>query len=606
VTAVAGSLPVLWVVGAVPWRLPTLLIEQMFRSFATCAMHGGSLTPLRMYCPQAGVPLGMYQTDGGVTYPLSGTLFRAGVEPVVAWQLSVAVLVLGGTAVLAWLLLRLTGSMIWTTCVVVLHGLSGTASARSWDWYWRVTGAALLPLVFAALYLLFTRAPARRLRPLAAPIAAATGAVLLVSIEWQYAGLFAAASVAGGLLVLVALRGWRWHQRAALVASTAAGLSVVFAVLRLRLRIAGIAGQMGNALDKATGGSVDLVSFLVPDGPMSLLGRVLDGLGLGDHLARSLVEPKQLWVTPYVGVLVLAFFVALLVRHRFRVPPDPSRPGGFLILLAVVAGASAVLAMGPVIRVAGLAAPSLAIDSPVALLYAGTPVQWIRFPRTWGYLLHLSVLLLYATLAAAFLRRGVRRWSPLVLVLAALLALELVAPQVLDAFDDPRPSIALAPEWNRLDSDDPSAVRFAARQQPEYEEAVRGFDGPLVILPWRNAWSIVSMGPDSGIGVRNVGIDRNLTQVVAASPYTEEQLERVTTDTMRHMLDSGWASAIVLLDHFPHGTSIERYDTGRYSRGDLARQAWRRTHQRRLDRAGYCIDEHTWFTVVAPDCSPTR
>jgi len=602
---VGGSLPVLWVVGAVPWRMPTLLVEKMFRSFAICAADGGSLTPMRMYCPRAGVPLGMYQTDGGLTYPLAGALARAGVDPLVAWQCSVAVLIIAGTGVLCWLLLRLTRSPLVATCFVVVHGLSGTASARSWDWYWRVTGAALLPLVFAALYMLYARAPRRRLAPLAMPGMALVAGVLAIGIEWQYAGLFAAATATTGVLLIALQRGWHWTQRAGLLASTAVGLGGIYALLRARLTIAGIGGQMDNAVEKATGGSVDLASFVVPDGPMSVIGRVLSRLGAADHLARSLVEHKQLWVTPYVGVLVVAFFVVVLALHRFRMPPDPGRPRGFLTLLTLIAVASALLAMGPVIRVAGLAAPTANVDSPVALLYAGTPVQWIRFPRTWGYLLHLSLLLVYASLAAAFLRRGTRQWSPLVLVLVALLALELVSPQVLDAVDDPRPSIALAPEWNRLDSDDPSAVRFAARRQPEFEDAVRAFDGPIVILPWRNAWSVVSMGPDVGIPVRNVGIDRNLVQVVEASPYTAEQLERPTTGLMRDMLDSGWASAIVLLDHFPHGTSIERYDTGRFSDGDLARQAWRAQHQRRLERAGYCVDAHDWFTVVSQDCAPT-
>ena len=602
-STVAGSLPILWVVGAVPWRLPTLLVEKMFRSFALCAMDGGSLTPLRMYCPTAGVPVGMYQTDGGLTYPLAGALFRAGTDAVVAWQLSVAVLVLGGTAVLCWLLSRLTRSPALAALLVVLHGLGGTASARSWDWYWRVTGAALLPLVLAAIYVLFVRAPRRRVRVMAAPLAALTAAVLVVSLEWQYAGLFAAASAVGATLFIVLQRGWRWRQRAVLLGATAVGLGAVSVMLRMRLSIAGIGVQMENALEIATGGAVDLAGFVVPDGPMSLLGRLLVRLGAEDHLARSLVEYRQLWVTPYVDLLVLAFLLALLVRHRFRVPSDPGRPPGFLPLLAVIAVASAVLAMGPVIRVAGLAEPSATVTSPVSLLYDGTPVQWIRFPRTWGYLLHLSLLLAYASLAAAFLRRVGRGWSPLVAVFAALLALELVSPQVLAAAGDPRPSIALAPEWNRLDSDDPPAVRFAAEQQPEYEDAVGGFDGPIVILPWRNAWSIVSMGPDVGIPVRNVGIDRNLVQVVEASPFRHDELEQPTTDTMRRMLDSRWASAVVLLDHFPHGTSIERYDSRRYSPADLARQAWRRRHQWHLARDGYCIDEHTWFTVVSPECA---
>jgi hypothetical protein len=486
------------------------------------------------------------------------------------------------------------------TCFVVVHGLSGTASARSWDWYWRVTGAALLPLVFAAAYVLYARAPQRRLRPLLLPGLALFAGVLVVSIEWQYAGLFAAGTATAAMLLITLQNGWRWRQRLALTASTAAGLGVLVALLRWRLAIAGITAQMDNALAKATEGSVDLVSFVVPDGPMSLTGRLLTALGQDDRLVRSMVEHKQLWVAPYVGVLVVLFFVAVLALRRLRIPPDPGRPRGFLVLVSLIAVASVVLALGPVIHLAGLIHPSAAVDSPVGLLYAGTPVQWIRFPRTFGYLLHLSLLLIYASLTAALLRDRARRWSPLIVVLVVLLTADFVSPQVLNAVNDPQPSIALAPEWNRIDSNDPAAVRFAARQQPVFEEALRGVDGPVVMLPWGNAWSIASMGPDVGIPVRNVGIDRNLVQVVAASPYSATELERPTVDTMRRMLDSGWASAVVLLDHTPHGTSITRYDSGRFTTGDLARQAWRRRHEWRLARDGHCVDSYTWFSVIAP------
>jgi hypothetical protein len=193
------------------------------------------------------------------------------------------------------------------------------------------------------------------------------------------------------------------------------------------------------------------------------------------------------------------------------------------------------------------------------------------------------------------------RWSPLVLVLVALLTVDVVSPQVLGAVNDPRPSIALAPAWNRIDSDDPAAVRFAARQQPMFEAALRAAYGPVVMLPWRNAWSITSMGPDAGIPVRNVGIDRNLVRVVEASPFSAEELGRPTTDTVRRMLDSGWASAVVLLDHTPHGTSIHRYDLGRFTAGDLARQARRRRHEQRLARDGYGVDGYSWFAVIT-DC----
>lgn len=599
VVAVAASLPILWVVGAVPWRLPTLIVEKMFRSFATCAMDGGALTPVRMLCPEAGVPVGMHQLDGGLTYPLGGLLIRAGADPLTAWKVSVAAVVIVGTAALCWLLLRLTASPLIATIAVVVHGLGGTASARSWDWYWRVTGSALLPVVFAAVYVLYVRAPQRRLRPLLVPGLALFASVLAVSIEWQYAGLFATGTAAAAMLLLTLQRGWRWQQRIALTASTAAGLGVLFALLRWRLSVAGIGSQMDNALAKATGGSVDLVSFVVPDGPMSLVGRVLTVLGWDDRLVRSMVEHKQLWVAPYVGGLVAVFLLGLLARHRFRLPPAPGRPRAFLPLLSLVAVASVVFALGPQIRLAGVARPAATFDSPIGLLYAGTPLEWIRFPRTWVYLLHLALLLIYASLAASLLRRGRRRWSPLLLVLAIAMALDFVSPQVLGAFDDPRPSIALAPGWTRIDSDDPAAVRFARREQPAFEQALRGFDGPVVMFPWGNTWSIASLGPSAGIPVRNVGIDRNVAQVVDASPFSADQFKRATPELMRRMLDSEWAAAVVMLDLTPHGTTIDRFDSQRLRPKDLARRSRRVRRQDALVRAGYCVTEGSWFAVIA-------
>lgn len=577
------------------------MVEKMFRSFAACAMRSGALNPLHMVCPDAGVPVGMHQLDGGVTYPLGGMLIRAGVDPLAAWKLSVATLVVAGTVALCWLLRRLTGSSLLATTFVVISALSATPSARSWDWYWRVTGSALLPMVFAAAYALYVRGPQRRLHHMVPPALALFASVLAVGLEWQYAGLFAATTAATAMLLLTLQRGWTGLQRALLAGWTAVGLGTVFAILRWRLALAGITGQLDNALDLASEGSVDLASFVVPDGPMSLLGRAITLLGRRDLLVRSMVEYRQLWVAPYLGVLVAGFLLVLLAVRRSRLRDDPGRPRGFLLLLSAIAVASVVFALGPMIDVADLAQPTWTLGSPVGLLYDGTPLQWIRFPRTWIYLLRLALLLIYAAAASALLRDRAGRWSPLLGVLVVLLALDFVSPQVLGAFDDPRPSIELAPPWNRIDSDDPAAVRFAAQQQPQYERALQGFGGPVVVLPWRNLWGIASLGPDTGIQVRSVGIDRNLAQAVDAAPFSADELEHPTTGTMQRMLDTDWAAAVVLLDHTPYGTSIERYERRQLSPGDIGRQAWRWRHQTQLARRGYCVDEHPWFTVIA-DC----
>ena len=67
-----GCLPVLTVLGAVPGRRPAVLIEWMFSGFVRCALQDGALNPLVMTCDRAGVPVGMHQLDGGLTYPLGG------------------------------------------------------------------------------------------------------------------------------------------------------------------------------------------------------------------------------------------------------------------------------------------------------------------------------------------------------------------------------------------------------------------------------------------------------------------------------------------------------------------------------------------------------
>jgi hypothetical protein len=179
-----------------------------------------------------------------------------------------------------------------------------------------------------------------------------------------------------------------------------------------------------------------------------------------------------------------------------------------------------------------------------------------------------------------------------------LLALDFVSPLVLRAFDDPRPSIALAPEWVKVDGDEPAVVRFDDEAAPELNRALAGFDGPVLLLPWGNTWITPSLGPDVGIPVRNVGIDRNLRRVVDASPFEHRQLRKPEVDTLRAMLDSGWASALVMLDHVPTADSIIRYDHQHLSARDSRWQLWVHNRQRDLAEAGYCLAGYSWFTVV--------
>ncbi len=598
VVAVVGSLPVLWVVGAVPWRQPTLLIENMFRGFTACALDGGVLHPIEMLCPRAGVPLGMYQLDGGLSYPLGGMLISAGVDPLAAWKWSVAALVVAGTGALFWLLRRLTGSPLVAMCFVAVYALGGPLTGRSWNWYWNITAAALLPIVLAAVYALYARAPERRLRRLAVPGTWLLVGVLAVSIEWQYAGLFATATAAGAMLLITLQLGWRWWQRPVLLLSTAVGLGVVVVLLRWRLTLAGIEEQFEDTIVTAGRFSVDVATFLVPDGSMTLIGELLAANGWDGRLVRSLVEGNQLWVAPYVGVLVLVFLLLVLVFRKLRLRPSPGRPRGFLLFLVLVTVACIALALGPIIRVAPLTQPSSVVDSPIGFLYATTPLQWIRYPWTWGYLLHVTLVVLYATLAVALLRRGPRRWSLLLVPLLVLLTLDFVSPQVLDAATDPEPSIALAPDWVRVDSADPAVVRFADERLPELRAALRGFDEPVVLFPWGNTWITPSLGPDVGVPVRNVGIDRNVHQVVDESPYGYSELKKPEPEVLRNMLDSGWASALVLLDHMPTSESILRFDHQHLTPRDSRRLTWNRNRELELFEAGYCLTEHSWFTVV--------
>lgn len=594
--AIAGSIPVLWVLGALPWRTPTLLIENMFRGFVACADDGGLLNPIVMLCPRAGAPVGMHQLDGGLSYPLGGLMVRLGVEPLAAWKLSVALLIVPGFAALFWLARRFTASPLIAAGLVVLYGFNGTLTARSWNWYWNIVAVSMLPTLFAVLYVVFDRAAQRRLRAILWPGAAALSGVLAISIEWQYAGLFATAIALAAVCLLLARRGWSVRQRALLATGGLVGFAVVFAILRWRLTLAGIRGQFADTVVTATTSSVDVAALVVPDGRQSLLGKALSMAG-DDRLVRSMSQGHQLWVVPYLGVLALVVLAVAVVMRRARPAPNPRLPAGFLSLLVLVTVGSIILSMGPVIHVAGLSDPGASAASPLALLWTSTPLRWIRYPWTWGYVTHVTVLLLYAALATLLLRDQTS-WSPLVWVLSVVLVLEFVSPQVLLAFDTPRPSISTAPGWVRIGSTDPTVARFERTAVPELKRALRSIDGPVVFLPWSNSWIMPHLGPDVGVRVRNVGIDRNVQQVEAAAPFTRHQLRDPSLPLVEQMFERDWVDAVVLLDHIPTSGSILRFDHQHPTPGDLRWLRWIRHTGNDLVRAGYCVTPRSWFSVL--------
>lgn len=601
VAAVVGAVPVLWTMGALPWRSPTLLIENMFRGFTSCAVADGALNPIVMVCRRAGTPIGMYQLDGGVTYPLGGLLLQLGLEPVAAWKFSVAALIVSGVGALFWLLRRMTGSPLLAAVFVALNGLNGTLTARSWNWYWNVAAVALLPLLFAFLHVLYERAGRRWLRTLLPPGGAVLAVVLAIAVEWQYAGLFATAIAVGAVCLLVVQRGWSGRQRLLLALGGAVGVAVVVGVLRLRLTLAGVTDQYDDGLLTASRNSIDLASFVVPDARASLLGRLLARLGLNDLLVRSLAEGRQLWVSPYLGVVAIAFLLAVVVLLWRRRTTSPGLPPPFVALLLAVMIASIVLSTGPQLRLAGLAEPAAVTVSPLEFLFVSTPLRWIRFPWTWGFVTHIAGLLTCAALAAVFLRRG-RSWSPLVGVLVVLLAVEFISPQVLNAFRSRQPSVASATAWTRIARDDATVERFEATAIPEFERALRGIDGDVLLMPWDNTYITPHLGPEVGAHVRNVGIDRNLDQVEAAAPFERHELRWPRSETIQRMLSSRWSAAVVLLDHVPSGESILRFDHAHLRERELA---WLRRVGRletQLARAGYCVGPQSWFTVVT-ECS---
>lgn len=599
VATIAGSIPILAAVNAVPWRVPILLTDQMFSGFVRCTLRDGALNPIVMHCPEAGVPAGMYATDAGLSYPLGGLIVRAGATPLLGWRLSVTLLVLAGTGAMFWLLRRLSGSAGFATAVIVIYGFTGTFSSRGWNWYWRSLGTTLLSFVMVGIFLVFAAAEDRSVRRLALPLLALTGALLAVSLEWAYAGLFAAAAVACVAVVVVTQRGWSLPQRGALLAGFGGCVGVVAAVLQLRLRIAGIDDQMNNALGLASRWGMDVAAFVTPHSRNSLLGEALDRVG-GDRLLATSLTDGYLDVAPYVGVFVVALLAAQWLRHRFRVPHDERRPAGLLAALLLIVGMCVLFALGPQITIARTALPGADVPSPlVAWLYGWSPLQWIRFPRTWTHLLKPASVVLFTCLATAFLRRDADRWSPLVVALVAVLALESMSPLTHRLLTTPGMHDPSSFTYARVDRDDAAAKRFATQDRPVLTATLRQLPEPVLFLPWDNLWTAPSLGPDEGIRLRNAGIDRNFSQAQALSPFTKGELNQRSPDTVRKVLDSNWARTVVMVDWYPHTKAIRRYADDNPNPYDLKLRRRRREIGRQLESEGYCVHAHGWFTAIS-------
>lgn len=600
VAGLLGALPVLAVLGAVPGRRPTLLIEWMFRGFVACALDAGALNPLVMVCERAGVPLGMHQLDGGLTYPLGGLLVRVGIEPLAAWKLAVAVPLTVGFAALFWLGRRLSGSAAVAVGLVALVALNGTLSARTWSWYWNTVAIVLLPLLFGALHVLFVRAGpvrrgARRASTLAVPALAALLSMVLIGIEWQYAAVFAVAVAVTAVVLLALERGWTAGQRTAVVASGVAGVAIVALSLRWRLSIAGIEGQFGDSFADAADEGIDLAALLVPDGSASFVGVALRVIGLDGVLADTLSDGRMLWVAPYLGIGVLAVVASLLAHRRPRMSDHRHRPRGFLALLGLVAVGSLLLSLGPEWRVADVALPDAPVASPLRWLWTSTPMRWIRYPWTWHSVTLLAMALGLSAVLPVLVRDRDNR-SKLVWGLGALLAVELVSPQVLASIVQSAPSVPDAP--SRLTAAHPAIARFDAEAVPELRRELAEAGGMVTLLPWGNTYILPYLGPAQGIPMRNVGIDRNLSEVEAAAPQTRPQLRSQRGFVVDQLFRRGWTDAVVLIDHNARNEQIVRHVTGDLLVYDVDQLQRNAMTVREAEQRGYCAERHSWFTVL--------
>lgn len=593
---VLAAVPVAATLGALPGRAPTVLVETMFRGFTACALEAGALNPFVMVCERAGVPLGMYQLDGGLTYPLGGLFVRAGVDPRLAWQLAVLPLLVVGCAALCWLARRLSGSWLVAAVVVGLYVGNATLTARTGSWYWNTAAVVLLPVVLAAAYALLARARRRRPRLLLAPAAVLLAGALAAGLEWQYAAVFALLVAAGVTVAVTLLGGWTWRQRAALVAVGGAGTAATVAVLRWRMTTAGVVDQFGDALADAAAEGVDLMALVAPDAQASFAGLALGALGRHGMLVGAFSEGRQLWIAPYLGVGLLTLITVLLVRNPAAVRRVRRSPPGLLPLLVALAVGSVVLSLGPEWHVARATVDGH-VTSPLAWLWTSTPVRWIRYPWTWNHLTHVTLLLVLAAIVPPLVRRG-PGWSPVAVAVLVLAVLELGSPLVAETVIDPRPSVSNAN--TRATLDDPPIARFESRAVPELHRALADVGGTVTVLPWGNTWIIPHLGPEAGVRVRNVGIDRNLAQVEAAAALPRPRLRDLTGATIDELFALGWTDAVVVLDHIPTAYSIARHEEGRLSEVDRSQQAQAASAARGAARLGHCVERHSWFWTVLP------
>jgi hypothetical protein len=598
VIGVLGCLPVATVLGAVPGRRPATLIEWMFDGFVRCALDGGALNPLIMTCHRAGAPVGMHQLDGGLSYPLGGLAVRAGVPPLAAWQLATTALLAVGFVGLAVLTHRLTGSRIAAAAVVALLAVDTTLTSRTWNWYWNTVAFALLPVLLLALLTLFDRARARRLRTLAGPAAGAPTAVVVFGSEWALAGLFAAVIGGVALLVLVAQPGWTRRQRGILLTAGVAAAGVAFAVLRVRLQLAGITTQFDESMLVAAEEGIDLLALVVPDPQASFLGWLL-AWATGAELTAALTEGRHLWIGPYLAVGLLGVLGVLAARRRSALRDDPRRPRGFVLVLLVTLVVSIVLSLGPVWHVARVALPDAVVGSPLDWLWTVTPMRWVRYSWTWNGVTTVTTLVLTAALLPALARRHDGRWSPVIWLVLGVAVLELGSPLVMGSLGSPVPSVANATAA-RTTTADPEIRRFDDGALPELRSALASVDGPVMFLPWGNTWVTPHMGAAAGLELRNVGIDRNVQQAEEAAPATRDRLRALDGDVLDHLLTLRWVDAIALVDFIPTTDTVERAETGDLLLIDV-RERRRTARAAREARAlGYCTERYSWFTLVAP------
>jgi hypothetical protein len=580
------------VIGAVPWRQPTMLVEDMFRGFTACARVDGYISPLVMRCGLAGVPVGMYQLDGGISYSLAWLFDGLGIDNMAAWKLSVWLLLVVGFGAFYWLARRLASAPV-AVAVTLVYSLSSSLTARSWNWYWCPMAVALLPLVLASCYQVIEHARERRLDRLTWPWLGACAAAVVVGLEWQYAGVLATSVLALTALVVLAQRGWTMRSRVVGGAAAATSLLLIAGIMWWRLHVAGVVAQYSTT-DAVQETSVDVASLVLPDGRRSFFGAVLRGIGLDRLLVGHYADDAHLWPGPYLGLITITVLMAFVLYNRRQVR---IRWPLFATVLAAVVGASVLLSLGSHLQLSKDLLPGGQIPLPWSRLWSVAPLHWMRYPWTWIPLAHVAALLLIAALAPRW-RRGGPRANVGLIALCAVMLLEYGSPGVLRALVDSKPSVSTAPAGLRVSTADDAVARFESRGITELQSRLSKVDGVVAFLPWGNHWTVPHLGPEMGVSVRNVGIDRNVRQVEAAAPFTRDELRSPSADLVRNMLSSGWVDAVVLLDHWAEGDGVIRSARGDPSGGQRQWLRQKGMIERSLRDSGICIERFSWFSVA--------